>query len=76
MAINLNHFAQVAADRKQQLPPLPDLKRLLKTSRTRKFIDIRAVNSCIHAHYNANKPLTAVSKPLALKCWVFKSTPK
>lgn len=76
IAINLNHFAQVAADRKQQLPPLPDLKRLLKTSRTRKFIDIRAVNSCIHAHYNANKPINAVSKPLALKCWVFKSTSK
>lgn len=76
IAINLNHFAQVAADRKQQLPPLPDLKRLLKTSRQRKFLDTRAVNSCIHAHYNAHKPMNAPTKPLALKCWVFKTTAK
>ncbi|TCP13793.1 Toprim domain-containing protein [Crenobacter luteus] len=69
IAINLNHFLEVATDRKQKVPPLADLKRVLKTSRSRKFVDIKAVNSAIHAHFNANTH--GPKKPSTLKCWVF-----
>ncbi|MBN3005604.1 toprim domain-containing protein [Chromobacterium alkanivorans] len=71
IAINLNHFLEVATDRKQKVPPLADLKRVLKTSRSRKFVDIKAVNSSINAHYNANTH--GAKKPSTLKCWVFQA---
>lgn len=52
IAINLQHMEQVAGERRIELPPIADLKRVLKTSRQRKFVDIRAVNSAINAHFN------------------------
>lgn len=70
IAINLNHFIQLATERKQQTPPLTDLKRLLRTSRTHKFIEIRAVNSAINADFN-RKYSAAPRKPATVKCWVF-----
>ena len=69
IAVNLNHFEQLAAERKLRMPPLSELKRVLKTSRSRKFIDVRTVNSVIYARHNGrgcNPP-----KPSTLKCWVF-----
>lgn len=71
IAINLNHFAQVAADKRQQLPPLQDLKGLLKTSRKRKFLGLKPVNSAINDSYNARKIPDAPSKPQTVKCWCF-----
>ncbi|SUX30176.1 toprim domain-containing protein [Chromobacterium vaccinii] len=71
IAINLNHFLEVATDRKQKVPPIADLKRVLKTSRSRKFVDIKAVNSAINALYNANTH--GPKKPSTLKCWVFQA---
>jgi len=71
IAISLPHFIQVAADRKQQIPDMADLKRLLKTSKTRKFLDIKPVNSAINARYNLHKSAGAPSKPASVKCWVF-----
>ncbi len=65
IAVNLNHFAQVAADAKQQVPPLTDLKRLLRASKTRKFIDLRAVHSTLFMRAGDTSPKT-------VKCWVFK----
>lgn len=62
IAVNLNHFLQVASERKQQIPLLRDLKKVLKTSRRRKFLGIRAVNSKIRG-----TPLS----PATVKCWVF-----
>lgn len=62
IAVNLNHFLQVASERKQQIPLLRDLKKVLKTSRRRKFLGIRAVNSKIRG-----TPVT----PQTVKCWVF-----
>jgi hypothetical protein len=68
-AINLNHFAEVAAERRQNSPPLADLKRLLKSARNRKFIDVRTINSGINARHNESNPYS--KRPTSVKCWVF-----
>lgn len=70
IAVNLNHFIQIAADRRQQIPPITELKRVLKTSRYRKFIEIRTVNSQVNDWYNKKYPM-AERRPLTVKCWVF-----
>lgn len=71
IAVSLNHFMQVATDRRQQVPALHDLKGVLKTSRHRKFRGVKAVNSIIHAEYNARKHAADPAKPATLKCWIF-----
>lgn len=73
IAINLNHFIAVAADSRQQLPELSELKKLLKTSRARKFIDIKPVNSAIYSVYNKRKAPDAPARPETVKCWVFEN---
>lgn len=70
IAVNLNHFMQVAMDSRQQVPPLTELKRVLKTSRVRKFIDIRTVNSAINDRHN-RLVAEAGRRPSTMKCWVF-----
>ncbi|MFA9209429.1 MAG: toprim domain-containing protein [Yersinia sp. (in: enterobacteria)] len=70
IAVNLNHFIQIAADRRQQIPPITELKRVLKTSRYRKFLEIRTVNSQVNDWYNKKYPM-AERRPLTVKCWVF-----
>ncbi|MHA6881505.1 toprim domain-containing protein [Ralstonia pseudosolanacearum] len=72
VAINLQHMAQAAGERRIELPPLEDLKRVLKTSRQRKFVDIRAVNSAINAYHN-REHLHMPKRPETVKCWVFDS---
>lgn len=74
IAINLNHFVAVATDRRQQIPELRELKKMLKTSRVRKFVGIKPVNSVIHDRLNQTKshPDTP-NKPATVKCWVFKA---
>ena len=71
IAISLPHFVQVAADRKQQIPPVSDLKRLLKTSRLHKFVGVRAVNSVINSAYNAKSDPSYPEKPTTVKAWIF-----
>ncbi|MBC3909190.1 bifunctional DNA primase/helicase, partial [Undibacterium sp. NL8W] len=67
IAVNLNHFLQVATEKRQQVPPLRDLKKVLKTSARRKFIE-------------ANKPIYSLVRntqsPIAtpattVRCWIF-----
>jgi len=67
IAVNLNHFLQVATEKRQQVPPLRDLKKVLKTSARRKFVE-------------ANKPVCSVLRntqsPIAtpaatVRCWMF-----
>eukprot|EP00998_Keelungia_sp_KM082_P007311 NODE_3511_length_884_cov_1.305152_g3489_i0.p3 GENE.NODE_3511_length_884_cov_1.305152_g3489_i0~~NODE_3511_length_884_cov_1.305152_g3489_i0.p3 ORF type:complete len:108 (+),score=13.53 NODE_3511_length_884_cov_1.305152_g3489_i0:3-326(+) len=60
IALNLNHVQSVAHHQNQQLPPLSDLKKLLKQSRTRRFREIKAVRS-------ANKAFGGKT----VKCWIF-----
>jgi hypothetical protein len=66
IAVNLNHFATVAADRRQTVPPLTELKRHLRTSRTRRFLDVKTVRSAIRSRDPQNHAL-----PATVKCWVF-----
>lgn len=72
IAINLQHMAQAAGERRIELPTVEDLKRVLKTSRQRKFVDIRAVNSAINAFHN-REHLHLPKRPETVKCWVFDS---
>lgn len=73
IAVNLNHFALVASDMRQQIAPLSELKRLLKTSRKRKFQEVKTVSSAINARYNNGKRNDQPERPESMKCWVFKS---
>ncbi|PTB19570.1 bifunctional DNA primase/helicase [Trinickia symbiotica] len=66
IAVNLNHFATVAADRRQTVPPLTDLKRHLRTSRTRRFLEVKTVRSALRGRDPHNTAL-----PATVKCWVF-----
>ena len=68
IAINLNHFAQVAARNNQQLPDMAALKRHLRTSRTRRFIDSnRAVSSKVLSSGMGGKSKT-------VRCWIFQES--
>ncbi|WP_252509774.1 toprim domain-containing protein [Thalassospira sp. TSL5-1] len=60
IAINLNHMQSVAHHNNQQIPPLQDLKKLLRQSRSRSFREIKAVRS--HNKAFPNK---------TVKCWIF-----
>ncbi len=60
VAINLNHFVTVAADHKQQIPPVRELKQLLKTSRRYKYEGQRVVNSAIKTTGSTSE-----------RCWIF-----
>lgn len=76
IAISLPHFEQVCADRHLRHAPLPDLKRVLATSRAHKFIGHRTVNSRINERYNRHADLANAStprKPASVKCWTFKA---
>ena len=64
IAVNLNEFVEMAANKRQQVPPLSDLKRLLKTSKSPKFLESnKPVNSA--------RLLDAFDKPKTTRCWVF-----
>jgi hypothetical protein len=74
IALNFNHFVQVAADKRQQVPEIKELKRLLKTGRTRKFIGIKSVRSGINNRYNASRHSDHPARPSIVHCWVFKQS--
>lgn len=66
IAVNLNEFVEVAANKRQQIPQMSELKRLLKTSKSPKFVDSnRAVNS--------QRLRDAFDKPKTVRCWVFQT---
>lgn len=64
IAVNLNHFIQVAKERNQQVPAIGDLKKVLRTSRKHRFVEIKNVNSGIKAR------VEGISST-AIWCWVF-----
>ncbi|GAB3630136.1 toprim domain protein [Pandoraea terrae] len=66
IAVNLNHFVQLAAERKQQIPLLRDLKQALRTSKIRRFVDYRAVNSAI-----MERDRQTPNDGTTIKCWIF-----
>jgi hypothetical protein len=70
IAINLNHFEEVAANHRLDVPALADLKKYLRSSRSRKFVDVKSVNSAIWLHDNTDE-----SRGRTVKCWVFQRAP-
>lgn len=64
IAINLNHFVQVAVEHRQQVPPLRELKALLKSSKRNRYLGQRVVNSQIKAREMGT---TSTSE----RCWIF-----
>jgi hypothetical protein len=77
IAINLNHFVAVASDLRQQIPELSELKKLLKTSRVRKYVCQKPVNSAINATWNARRSQEGgAERPATVKCWVFEPPKK
>ena len=72
IAINLNHLQEVAAERRQEMPDITELKKLLPTSRQHKFIEAnRTVNSVINAQFNARS--SGQKRSATVKCWVFEA---
>ncbi len=64
IAVNLNEFVEMAGYAKQQIPPLIELKRHLKTSKNYKFIDSsKTVASAIKK--------TSRGGAKAVRCWIF-----
>ncbi len=74
IAVNLNHFVEVAAEKRQQIPDLHDLKRLLKTSRKYKFVDSNVVtSSAINGRWNALRSANQPARSATVRCWLFKA---
>ena len=69
IAVNLNHFITVASEARQQVPALRDLKKVLKTSKRYRFVDIKKVNSAIR---DASSNLATTSTTVS--AWVFQKT--
>lgn len=68
LAVNLNEFVEMASLHRQQVPPMAELKKVLRTSKTRRFVDSsRAVNSAIKTRTPADEHGKTV------RCWVFEA---
>lgn len=80
IAVNLNEFVEMAAQHRQQIPVLAELKKVLRTSKARRFVDVKTVNSAIRTRNNKPpKPgdeAPAVEQGRAVHCWVFESPSK
>lgn len=67
IAVNLNEFVEKASQHRQQVPVLPELKKVLKTSKTRRFIEVKSVSSAISERRASDGSTT----PRTVHCWVF-----
>lgn len=62
VALNLNEFVAKADAYRQPIPDMNEIKKLLRTSRTRKFV-------------NANVTVNSAVSGKSVKCWVFQEDP-
>ncbi len=70
IAVNLNHFEQEVAERRLSTSASSaDLKKLLRSSRHRKFVDVKTVNSAIWTRGAQD------TRGKSVKCWVFQRAP-
>ena len=69
IAINFNDFVRLAQREGQQIPAISDLKRLLKSSKSRKYLDTKTVRSAIADDFGQPRDLT-------LRCWIFEQDPR
>ena len=68
IAVNLNEFVEMASNHRQQVPPMSELKKVLRTSKTRRFVDAsRAVNSALASHQD--RP----DQGKTVRCWIFEA---
>ena len=68
IAISLNHFIEEAAQHRQQVPALRDLKKVLRTSRLHKFVEVKTVKS----RMRQTESQAGSGRPATVHCWVFK----
>lgn len=66
IAINLNEFAERAAEHRQKLSDVTTLKDLLKESRSHKFLDYKAVDSAVRSAQSAKNPM--ITRCATVKC--------
>jgi ribosomal protein S27AE len=72
IAINLNQFAEVAAEHRQRLPDLSTLRRMLKEGRTHKLIEAsKPTESAVRAYKQSLTPMSPI--PQSVRCWHFKA---
>jgi hypothetical protein len=64
IAVNLNDFAKEAAEKRQKVPDLTELKRHLKTSKCPKFVE---TNRNVCSAWDTD----AANKPKTVRCWIF-----
>ncbi|MCW5320569.1 bifunctional DNA primase/helicase [Verminephrobacter aporrectodeae subsp. tuberculatae] len=68
IAVNLNEFVEMASQHRQQVPVLADLKKVLRTSKSRRFLDVKGVNSAIRIKKDDG---TSQETGRTVHCWVF-----
>lgn len=68
IAVNLNEFVERAAFHRQQVPVLSELKKVLRTSKTRRFVDVKTVNSAIRIKNEGDLDVGRT-----VHCWVFEA---
>ncbi|MDF3821689.1 toprim domain-containing protein [Leptospira sp. 96542] len=66
IAVNLNEFVEHAKRHNQQVPLMSELKKALRTSKSRRFIEIKSVNSAID-----RKAAGDTERGRTVYCWVF-----
>ncbi|MGH8385510.1 MAG: toprim domain-containing protein [Pseudomonas sp.] len=73
IAINLNEFVERAAEHRQKLADVSELRDRLKESRCRKFLESnKAVDSAVRA-YQATRSNNTITKSPTVKCWMFQA---
>jgi hypothetical protein len=71
IAINLNEFAERAAEHRQKLADVTTLKDLLKESKSHKYLDYKAVDSAVRSAQALQNGM--VTRCPTVKCWIFKA---
>jgi len=66
IAVNLNEFVEKASAHRQQVPLLAELKKVLRTSKTRRFVDVKTVNSAIKTRMQGGEEVAKT-----VHCWIF-----
>ncbi len=72
IAINLNEFAERAAEHKQKLADVGTLRNLLPNSRSRKYLEHnKSVDSAVRAAFNQRNYMN--QRGTTVKCWIFQN---
>ena len=66
IAVNLNEFVEKASAHRQQVPLIAELKKVLRTSKARRFVDIKTVNSAIRTRMHEGQEVAKT-----VHCWLF-----